>query len=100
MDSQDFSKGRNQFGSSSGQNSNGIRLWEIKTDLDEVSKLREPWSLKIRNKYNLKKKFKEMRGQGIDNLMVMADFDQTISKYYFPMSMQKERASRLGLDDQ
>ena len=31
--------------------------------------------------------------------MIMADFDQTLSKFYYPESMEKERNQLLGLDE-
>jgi hypothetical protein len=31
--------------------------------------------------------------------MIMADFDQTLSKYYYPDSMTVERNKYLGLDE-
>lgn len=41
----------------------------------------------------------EIKKKGAENLMIMADFDQTISKYLYPRSLGLERAERLGIED-
>ena len=35
----------------------------------------------------------------VENLMLMADFDQTLSKYFYPESMTLERNEFLGITE-
>jgi hypothetical protein len=40
-----------------------------------------------------------MRADGVDNLMIVSDFDRTLSKNFYPYELNKERAIRLGVAD-
>ena len=55
------------------------------------------WNIKIRNSDELREKVKAIRNDGIDNMMIMADFDQTISTMYMPDPLVAERNERVSM---
>lgn len=61
------------------------------------------WSVHISNKSNLKAKIQAIQNDGSSNLMILADFDQTISSFYVPDKLKEFRNQRLtqvhGIDE-
>lgn len=53
------------------------------------------WSVHIANKSNLKSKIQAIQNDGSGNLMILADFDQTISSFYVPDQLREFRTQRL-----
>ena len=46
----------------------------------------------------LNTKLNKIKQHGNENLMIVSDFDQTISLFRYPASMEIERAQRLGME--
>ena len=66
-----------------------LRLWEHEGDVPPE------WQIKIKDSIALADKLKAIKNGGTQNLMIISDFDQTMSKNMYPLSMEIERAKRL-----
>ena len=53
------------------------------------------WRVEVRDSKVVRDKIKAMEQDGPENVMVMADFDHTISQFYVPDGIRKERDERL-----
>lgn len=81
----------------------GMRLHETRDDMLSRSQEHHNWAVHVRDNTVLKGKIDSISRDGMDNLMVMADFDQTVSMYYMPDSMVMLRNQRLfdmGIDQE
>ena len=67
-------------------------MWE------EPHEIHDDWTIHIRDQRELRSKINSIKNEGPQNLMVISDFDQTISKYWYPDTMESERARRLNLE--
>mmetsp|Transcript_16918 Transcript_16918/g.26036 ORF Transcript_16918/g.26036 Transcript_16918/m.26036 type:complete len:176 (-) Transcript_16918:629-1156(-) len=47
--------------------------------------MEQPWNIHLKDESEFKDKIQKMREDGADNLMIMSDFDYTISKYLYPL---------------
>ena len=53
------------------------------------------WRVEFKDGSEVRDKIKAMEKDGPENVMVMADFDHTLSQFYVPDGIRKERDDRL-----
>jgi hypothetical protein len=53
------------------------------------------WRVEVRDSHEVRDKIKAMERDGPENVMIMADFDHTLSQFYVPDGIRKERDERL-----
>jgi hypothetical protein len=63
-----------------------------------MAKYLNPWTLVISNEKSLKEKLSAIKFDGIQNLMVVTDFDRTMTKNFYPPDMSINRRLRLDLE--
>ena len=58
---------------------------------------RMPWAIHMKDETQLIDKLKQIRKDGVENLMVMSDFDFTISKQFYPVQfLTQEQRDKLN----
>jgi len=72
-----------------------IRLHETREDLLSRSEEYNDWSVHVRDATEFQNKVGAIRQDGSENLMIMADYDHTLSTAFMPKSMEELRNQRL-----
>ena len=72
-----------------------VRFVESQQELANRSEDHLQWRVEYKNKQEVRDKIKAMEKDGIENVMVMADFDHTLSSLYVPDGILQERVDRL-----
>ena len=72
-----------------------VRYTESKQELMSRNDDFNQWCVEVRDSKVVRDKIKAMEQDGPENVMVMADFDHTISQFYVPDGIRKERDERL-----
>mmetsp|Transcript_12715 Transcript_12715/g.21419 ORF Transcript_12715/g.21419 Transcript_12715/m.21419 type:complete len:237 (+) Transcript_12715:97-807(+) len=80
------------------RSSEPARMWQSYLDVKEQSRVVVPWGLHFKNEAVLREKLGQLRTGGSENLTIVSDFDNTISKNLYPPSLKVGRAGPSALE--
>ena len=73
------------------------KLWESYQEVTtQADSLNHHWELVISDEDSLKSKLATIRKEGFQNLMLVSDFDRTLTKSFYPKDMTKKRNEAKG----